>query len=167
MRIEELLQTVAGTRVLVVGDVMLDHYIWGDASRISPEAPVPVVDVTRDTFAAGGAANVALNLAALQALPVLAGWTGGDEGGKKLYALLREAGVEQVPHFRGLDRSATIRKTRVMVRSQQLCRIDREMDPDCYRIRTAGEIRAACHFEAVISQIVGIGKDRVESRVRE
>lgn len=133
MNIETLLQSLVGKRVLVVGDVMLDHYIWGDASRISPEAPVPVVDVTRDTFAAGGAANVALNLASLGADPLLAGWVGADEGGERLETLLRAAGVGLVPGFARGD-CPTIRKTRVMVRNQQLCRIDREADADRYRM---------------------------------
>ncbi len=142
MRIETLLELVAGTKVLVVGDVMLDHYIWGDASRISPEAPVPVVDVTRDTFAAGGAANVAVNLAALQACPVLAGWTGVDEGGENLDGLLARVGVERVDHFRRRASAPTIRKTRVMVRNQQLCRIDRENGPDSYEIRLESDFAA-------------------------
>ena len=62
-----LLKKIAGLRILVIGDVMLDRYIWGDATRISPEAPVPVIDVSRETWTAGGAANVALNLASLGA----------------------------------------------------------------------------------------------------
>lgn len=133
MKIEELLKKVNGRRVLVVGDVMLDHYVWGDATRISPEAPVPVVDVTRDSFAAGGAANVALNLASLGGSPLLAGRTGLDEGGERLGAILSENGVERVPGFCG-ESCQTIRKTRVMVRNQQLCRVDREGGEDDYRL---------------------------------
>ena len=68
-RVKILLGTARLRRVLVVGDVMLDHYIWGDATRISPEAPVPVVDIAKDTWTAGGAANVALNIASLMLLP--------------------------------------------------------------------------------------------------
>ncbi|MGE9291924.1 MAG: bifunctional heptose 7-phosphate kinase/heptose 1-phosphate adenyltransferase [Puniceicoccales bacterium] len=101
MEIQELLEKVRGRRVLVIGDIMLDHYVWGDASRISPEAPVPVVDVTRDSFAAGGAANVALNLASLGGKPSLAGWTGEDEGGERLQTILSEAGVERLAGFSG------------------------------------------------------------------
>lgn len=131
--IAELLEAIRGKRVLVAGDVMLDHYVWGDAFRISPEAPVPVVDVTGDSYAAGGAANVALNLASLGARPLLAGRTGADEGGERLDGLLAANGVERLPGFRG-DGSPTIRKTRVMVRNQQLCRIDREGPEEAYRI---------------------------------
>ena len=79
-----LLKKIAGLRILVVGDVMLDRYIWGDATRISPEAPVPVIDVARETWTAGGAANVALNLAALGARCTVAGYVGADESGVKL-----------------------------------------------------------------------------------
>ena len=125
MDIHELVEKIRGQRILVIGDVMLDHYVWGAASRISPEAPVPVVDVTRDSFAAGGAANVALNLASLGGSPLLAGRTGEDEGGSLLSGILADNGVEQIKGFAG-GQCRTIRKTRIMVRNQQLCRIDRE-----------------------------------------
>ena len=72
-KMKALLQKICGKRILVVGDVMLDHYIHGDATRISPEAPVPVVNVMRDRFVAGGAANVALNIRSLGADAVLCG----------------------------------------------------------------------------------------------
>tara|TARA_R100000027_G_scaffold67340_1_gene65664 strand:- start:30210 stop:31226 length:1017 start_codon:yes stop_codon:yes gene_type:complete len=133
MKIEELLMKVRGRRVLVVGDVMLDHYVWGDASRISPEAPVPVVDVTRDSYAAGGAANVALNIASLGGAPSLAGRTGTDEGGERLSEILSQNGVVRVPGFSG-ESCQTIQKTRIMVRNQQLCRIDREGGEAEYRM---------------------------------
>ena len=68
-----LLKKISALRILVIGDVMLDRYLWGDATRISPEAPVPVVDITRETVTAGGAANVALNLASLGARATVAG----------------------------------------------------------------------------------------------
>ena len=71
-----ILRRIARLRVLVVGDVMLDHYIWGDATRISPEAPVPVVDIARDTWTAGGAANVAANIACLGSRCLLFGHIG-------------------------------------------------------------------------------------------
>ena len=74
-----LLKKISRKRILVVGDVMLDHYIWGDATRISPEAPVPVVDIARDSWSGGGAANVALNIASLGAQCTVAGFFGEDE----------------------------------------------------------------------------------------
>ena len=160
MKIEKLLENVRGRRVLVIGDVMLDHYVWGDASRISPEAPVPVVDVTEDSYAAGGAANVALNLASLGGVPVLAGRTGADESGERLSAILRDSGVERVS---GLDTEScrTICKTRVMVRNQQLCRIDREGDSREYLLqgeRSLGSIEEALNrADAVLLSDYGKG----------
>jgi bifunctional ADP-heptose synthase (sugar kinase/adenylyltransferase) len=80
----QLLRRLRRLRILVVGDVMLDHYIWGDATRISPEAPVPVIDIARDSWTAGGAANVALNLASLGARCTVVGRFGNDESGRRL-----------------------------------------------------------------------------------
>ena len=104
---------------------MLDHYIWGDVSRISPEAPVPVVHVQRDTYTAGGAANVAHNLAALGVNTELIGIVGKDEAGQRLRDLLTQNNIHSE---RCVTSSAapTIVKTRVMARMQQVCRIDRE-----------------------------------------
>jgi len=115
----------------VVGDVMLDHYIWGDATRISPEAPVPVIDIARDSWTAGGAANVALNLASLGAQCTVVGHFGADESGRRLEDLLRERGIESVSTP---GEAPTIVKTRVLVRQQQLCRLDREAAPAAYEV---------------------------------
>jgi D-beta-D-heptose 7-phosphate kinase/D-beta-D-heptose 1-phosphate adenosyltransferase len=73
---KSLLKKISKLRVLVIGDVMLDHYIWGDTGRISPEAPVPIIDIERDSYSAGGAANVALNIASLGAKASIAGFFG-------------------------------------------------------------------------------------------
>lgn len=124
----DLLQSIARLHVLVVGDVLLDQYLWGDATRISPEAPVPVVRVERDTFTVGGAGNVALNLRALGASVELAGVAGDDADGRRLRAILADSGVEFDPRLL-LDGIHTIVKTRVMCRNQQLCRLDREPPP--------------------------------------
>ena len=131
--LENLLEKIAGVRVLVVGDMMLDHYIWGDVHRISPEAPVPVVHAERDTYTTGGAANVALNLANLHTHTSLIGYYGKDEAGGKLLSMLAQN------HINVLDTVAsesvpTIIKTRVIVRNQQLCRIDREAKQALYNI---------------------------------
>ncbi|MDX2186996.1 MAG: PfkB family carbohydrate kinase [Opitutaceae bacterium] len=139
---QNVLRKIKGLRVLVIGDVMLDHYIWGDATRISPEAPVPVVDIARDTFTAGGAANVALNLASLGARAAVAGLVGNDDAGHRLKSLLKTSGI-QIHTTPGTG--ATIVKTRVMVQHQQLCRLDRESDPASYRFdpsRIASRLRA-------------------------
>src|ERR1039457_3275131 len=84
----------AGTRILVVGDVMLDRYILGDVSRISPEAPVPVLALKRRHAAAGGAGNVALNIAGLNAHAVLAGVVGDDLAAQELMNILKENGID-------------------------------------------------------------------------
>src|SRR5471032_161570 len=88
-----LLKKIAGLRILVIGDVMLDHYVWGDATRISPEAPVPVVDIQRDSYTAGGAGNVALNIASLGARCTVAGFIGKDEAGVRLTKILTDKGI--------------------------------------------------------------------------
>lgn len=128
---KSLLKKIAQLRVLVIGDVMLDHYIWGDAARISPEAPVPVVDVERDTYSAGGAANVALNLASLGAHATIAGFFGRDDAGKRLSGILTRKGIATVSTP---GTGSTIVKTRVLVRRQQLCRLDRESPQHDYPI---------------------------------
>ena len=136
-----LLRKISGLRLLVVGDVMLDHYIWGDATRISPEAPVPVVDIARDSWTAGGAANVALNIASLGARCTLAGYIGKDESGAKLHRILEENNIRAVSTP---GTGPTIVKTRVLVQHQQLCRLDRESAPAAYRLdaRQAGKLLA-------------------------
>ncbi len=126
-----LFRKIARQHILVIGDVMLDHYIWGDATRISPEAPVPVVDIARDTWTAGGAANVALNIAALGAQCTVAGFIGPDEAGSRLTQILQEKGITPLPTP---GTGATILKTRVLVQHQQLCRLDRESPQGHYAI---------------------------------
>lgn len=128
-----LCSALEGVPVLVIGDLILDHYIWGDAYRISPEAPVPVVSVERDSHSAGGAANVALNIRSLGGAPTLAGIIGDDEPGGRLVELLRAAGVGfSVDLCQRVV--STIVKTRVVVRQQQLCRLDREALPALYKM---------------------------------
>src|SRR5271167_3013461 len=129
-----LLEKISKLRILVVGDVMLDHYIWGDATRISPEAPVPVIDIARDTWTPGGAANVANNIAALGAQCTVFGYIGNDERGARLRAILKEKGID----FIGAPgNGTTIVKTRVLVQHQQLCRLDREAPPSSYAVDPA------------------------------
>src|SRR5437764_4870417 len=89
-RVHQILSAAARARILVLGDVMLDHFIWGDVSRISPEAPVPVVEFQRESFMPGGAANVARNLTSLQARTELFGVFGKDPAGEQLTSLLRQ-----------------------------------------------------------------------------
>jgi rfaE bifunctional protein kinase chain/domain len=114
-------------RVLVVGDVMLDRYWFGEVARISPEAPVPVVRVTRSDERLGGAANVARNLASLGARASLVGVIGDDEPGERVVSLAREAGIDC--RLARDPSMPTIIKLRVIGRQQQLLRIDFEQPP--------------------------------------
>ena len=121
-------EELARRRVLVVGDVMLDRYWHGAVDRISPEAPVPVVRVTREEERLGGAANVALNVKTLGARATLLTVVGSDEAAKRLRVLLEQQGIEaRLGEDEGLR---TIVKLRVIGRSQQLLRIDFENEPD-------------------------------------
>ncbi|MFI8579149.1 bifunctional D-glycero-beta-D-manno-heptose-7-phosphate kinase/D-glycero-beta-D-manno-heptose 1-phosphate adenylyltransferase HldE [Ectopseudomonas khazarica] len=124
--------------VLVVGDVMLDRYWHGGTSRISPEAPVPVVRVEQIEDRPGGAANVALNIAALGSRALLVGVTGVDEAADSLSDSLRGVGVET--HFQRLDEQPTIVKLRVMSRHQQLLRMDFEEPFDTDSAALAREV---------------------------
>ncbi len=139
--VKTLLAKIKNLRVLVVGDAMLDHYVWGDATRVSPEAPVPVVRVERDSYAAGGAANVALNAAALRSEATMCGWIGDDEPGDRLTAVMREQGVNFDEAFRSANRE-TICKARIMARNQQLCRVDRELAPESYALDSSRDLNA-------------------------
>ena len=136
-----LLEKIKKLRVLVVGDAMLDHYVWGDVDRVSPEAPVPVVKVDHDSYAAGGAANVALNAAALEAQVALCSWIGKDDPGNRLINVLGEQGVKCEEAFVS-DTRETICKTRVMARNQQLCRVDRELSPEAYALDSESALDA-------------------------
>jgi rfaE bifunctional protein kinase chain/domain len=118
----------SATRILVVGDVMLDRYWFGEVSRISPEAPVPVVKVERTEERPGGAANVARNCSALGARVTLLSVVGADDAGKNLARLMRDSGVECSLHEDG-QLSTTV-KLRVISRQQQLLRIDFENAPN-------------------------------------
>jgi rfaE bifunctional protein kinase chain/domain len=113
-------------RVLVVGDIMLDEYVFGTVGRISPEAPVPVVAVTRDARVPGGAANVALNLTGLKARVEIAGLVGNDAAGKHVTRILRGRGIGVTAVVQDHERPTTV-KTRVIAHSQQVVRVDREM----------------------------------------
>lgn len=148
-RFHELVQAYRSRRVLVAGDVMLDRYLWGQVSRISPEAPVPVVEVQRETLRPGGAANVAANLAALGATPLLLGAVGEDAHGDELLRTLAEGGLSTEGVLR-IPGAATTVKTRVMAHGMQVVRVDRERraplaDPSERSLHArAAELAAAC-----------------------
>jgi D-beta-D-heptose 7-phosphate kinase/D-beta-D-heptose 1-phosphate adenosyltransferase len=119
-------RSLAGRRVVVVGDLMLDTYLVGEVRRISPEAPVPVLEVAESTSRPGGAANTALNIAALGGRPALVGVVGADAEGAQLIALLEGEHVRADAVLRDAARPTT-HKTRIVARSQQIVRIDREL----------------------------------------
>lgn len=124
-RLDEILERIGTMRALVVGDIMLDRYVWGLVSRISPEAPVPVVDVHEETSRLGGAANVANNVVSLGASCELIGVLGDDTYGKDLEAMAREAHVDVAGLVRDPGRPTTV-KTRVIAHNQQVVRTDLE-----------------------------------------
>jgi rfaE bifunctional protein kinase chain/domain len=127
--IRAITRRFAKTRVIVVGDVMLDHFLWGDVSRISPEAPVPVVDYRRESFMPGGAGNVARNIAELGARAELLGVVGNDPAAAQLKSILKQQGIDSSGLTRDGNRQ-TSRKIRVVAHQQQVVRVDRETRGD-------------------------------------
>jgi len=124
-RLDGILAGLRGRPILVVGDVMLDRYLWGNVSRISPEAPVPVVDVERETMRLGGAANVCNNVHSLGAAPRLLTVVGDDEVGQRLRTELESVGLPTDCMIKDPQRRTT-QKTRVVARGQHLVRADEE-----------------------------------------
>jgi D-glycero-beta-D-manno-heptose-7-phosphate kinase len=130
----------AARRVLVIGDLMLDEFIWGKVSRISPEAPVPVVNVTAESYYPGGAANVARNVREFGASTAVMGIAGTDVQGTRLIELLDSAAIETGAVER--DSSfPTIVKTRIIARNQQVVRVDRERKTQLTAEQTSGAVR--------------------------
>jgi D-beta-D-heptose 7-phosphate kinase/D-beta-D-heptose 1-phosphate adenosyltransferase len=124
-RASEILRKLRGRYVLVLGDVMLDEFVWGDVTRISPEAPVPVVDVRRESMHLGGAANVLANLVALGARGSVVGVVGNDAAGQRLQVGVRELGAHERCLIVDESRPSTT-KTRIIAHSQLVVRADRE-----------------------------------------
>lgn len=124
-RFEEIIDNWQGRKVAVLGDIMLDHYLWGEVDRISPEAPVPVVKVHDETHLLGGAANVALNLKKLGCEPFVMGVIGDDAPGRKLSKLFSVLGVDGQGVETVQYRPTTV-KTRIVANNQQVVRADRE-----------------------------------------
>lgn len=132
MQLDELtsiIETFRGKKVAVIGDMMLDHYLWGLVDRISPEAPVPVVDVEKEEYRLGGAANVAINLKALNAIPFPIGITGDDIYAEQIYSILQDLGIANAYLYRDRGRPTT-RKSRIIAHHQQVVRIDYEVRRD-------------------------------------
>jgi D-beta-D-heptose 7-phosphate kinase/D-beta-D-heptose 1-phosphate adenosyltransferase len=130
-RVQGVLNSMQGQRVVILGDLMLDRYIWGEVSRISPEAPVPVVQASRQSFRLGGSANVVANIQALGGVPCPVGLVGKDTDGTSVSRLLSERAIDTSGLVRVADRPTTV-KTRILARNQQMVRFDIEEtgDPD-------------------------------------
>jgi len=124
-RVRDCFDRMQRQRILVVGDLMLDRFIWGQVTRISPEAPVPVVRVTRESAYPGGASNVARNLADFGLKVSVAGVVGADAAGGELLDLLNAGGIATSGVLRS-EKEETIVKTRIIARQQQVVRVDRE-----------------------------------------
>jgi D-beta-D-heptose 7-phosphate kinase/D-beta-D-heptose 1-phosphate adenosyltransferase len=124
-RITEITDKIGSAKILILGDIMLDQYLFGTVSRISPEAPVPVVEITNDKHLLGGAANVAANIRALGDEPLLLGVVGEDEASIRLSQLLKERDISSDFLVNDLSRQTTI-KTRIIAHNQQVVRTDRE-----------------------------------------
>jgi rfaE bifunctional protein kinase chain/domain len=132
MDIQALFETFKTKKIIVLGDVMLDAYIIGNVTRISPEAPVPIVNFDRSEQRLGGAANVALNLSALDAKAIVCSVIGNDQDGENLINLLKENAISAEGIVRSKTRKTTV-KTRVLGNNQQLLRIDSEQTNDISR----------------------------------
>ncbi len=148
-RLDSLLKAFAKVRILVVGDLMLDRFVWGSVERISPEAPVPVVHVNRQSVHPGGAGNVVANVAALGAQVDVVGVVGRDEAGRELRLALAAlgAGTDGVVAESGV---VSIQKTRILAHGQQLVRFDHETAEPPPRL-------AARVLRAAISRLEGVG----------
>lgn len=147
-RLREILDRFGGVRVAIFGDLMLDRYMWGDVNRISPEAPVPVVEVARESSSFGGAANVADNVTSLGASSSVVGVIGDDAPGRELLDLLRGRGVD-VEGVLALPGRPTTTKTRIIAHSQQVVRADQE---DSSALAGEVEERVAANVRAAVER---------------
>lgn len=129
-RLEELFQGFHGKNIAVIGDLMIDRYYWGQVHRVSPEAPVPVVEIESESVRLGGAANVANNIQALGGNPILVGLAGDDHPGALLLGLLKQQDLSRDGVVLDPSRPTTV-KTRVIAHSQHVVRIDYESKAEC------------------------------------
>ncbi len=149
-KVDQLLP--ASSRILVMGEMILDEFIWGKVSRISPEAPVPVLEVVKESFHAGGAANVARNLRELIDNVQMLGPTGSGQDADRLRSLLTGHGIELQSVLHDPEYQ-TIRKTRIVARTQQLVRVDREKKRPLDR---DSKTRALQHFQRLLPNLQAI-----------
>ncbi len=146
---KKILNNLAGKKILVIGDLMIDHYIWGDVSRISPEAPVPVVNVEREEHRLGGAANVVFNISCLGGIPYVIGLSGDDSNGVILENEFKKNSISNLFIAKDKSRPTTI-KTRLIANNQQVARIDYE---EIDEISEQMESEIITHFNKVINNV--------------
>jgi len=151
-RLRALIGGFADRRILVIGDLMLDEYIWGKVSRISPEAPVPVVNVTGESYYPGGAANVVRNVREFTRRVSVMGLAGTDPAGRRLVELLQNSGVDTSGVQQDPAWSTTV-KTRIIARNQQVVRVDRERKAP---LTPEQSERAAAYLDGAIADLDGI-----------
>ena len=151
-RLRHILADFPQQRILVVGDVMLDRFLWGKVSRISPEAPVPVVEINRESLFPGGAANVARNLRALGSSVSILGVLGDDDTGENLRELLDQQGVSTDGLIVDPNRPTTL-KTRIVAHGQQVVRFDREK---CVDLPPQIERKVLEHFESRLENVSAV-----------
>jgi D-beta-D-heptose 7-phosphate kinase/D-beta-D-heptose 1-phosphate adenosyltransferase len=169
----KILNRFSKVKILVVGDIMIDRFIWGKVSRISPEAPVPVVLVDKETFLLGGAANVVNNIHALGGGVSLCGIVGDDEMSQKVFQKLNDMGIAAQGVFVGKGRQTTV-KTRIIGHHQQLVRIDRETTEELKgpALRNISEFlkKNMDHFDGMVLSDYGKGlltKELIRRTIRK
>jgi D-beta-D-heptose 7-phosphate kinase/D-beta-D-heptose 1-phosphate adenosyltransferase len=169
----KILNRFSKVRILVVGDIMIDRFIWGKVSRISPEAPVPVVLVDKETFLLGGAANVVNNIHALGGGVSLCGIVGDDEMSQQVFQKLNDMGIAAEGVFVGKGRQTTV-KTRIIGHHQQLVRIDRETTEELKgpALRDISEFlkKNMDHFDGMVLSDYGKGlltKELIRGTIRK
>src|SRR5690625_808584 len=148
MTLEELFKEFKKKKIVVLGDVMIDAYMWGSVKRVSPEAPVPIVNLTKQEDRLGGAANVVLNLVSLGAEVTIASVVGDDKEATTLLELLEKDKILTTGVLQSKDRITTV-KTRVLGNYQQLLRIDQEQTDD---IHSADENRLLKNVEKLFQK---------------
>jgi rfaE bifunctional protein kinase chain/domain len=151
-KLESLVNAFPKARIAVIGDLMLDRYLFGTVSRFSPEAPVPILDIHRDEWRLGGAANVANNIHTLSATALLVGVVGDDSKGSRIKKMLKETGLSSDGIIADPDRPTTI-KTRVIAASQQMLRVDHERK---HYINTETEDKVFNYIESQIENLDAI-----------
>lgn len=152
-RARELSEQWQGRHIAVIGDLMLDRYFWGAVQRVSPEAPVPVVDIEDESFHLGGASNVASNLKSLGTTPLMLGVIGDDNSGTQLLNLVRDSEMDTSGIVVDADRPTTV-KTRIIGNNQHIARLDREEKHDISSESVAKLLGVLEHYTEILGGII-------------